>query len=166
MKKLILISGSPCPSSTNCAKEGRALLRFIRTNARIIVMVLLLLFGMLIISACTDPVTYRNSRISPYDFKGSEWQSEDPIINLQVQEDGQMRGYVVWNDEKSDIGCAIDWGYKILIHKDRGGNNVILDDYILEGYCTCTEQQVVITISKDYFFDGQYDTIILNRVLQ
>ena len=37
-------------------------------------------------------------------------------------------------------------------------------DFVLEGTCDCTEQQVIITVEKDYCFAGQFDIIVLDRI--
>lgn len=140
-------------------------LRFLKyKSVRDVVAVLLLLFGILMLSACTDPFSYRSSRISPHDFKGSEWQSNEPVIHLQVLEDGQMRGYLLLNSERIEIICGIDWGHSIIIHKAPEGDDVVLSDYILEGSCKCTDQKVVITVEEDFCFDEQYPVIVLERV--
>lgn len=114
-------------------------------------------------TACVDPFEYRASRISPHDYPGSEWQSDDPYIYFHVKENTELEGYILLGEEKITIGGSIEWGRFVLIHK-HVLNNVKESDYLLEGVCDCTEQQIVIEVRKDYCFDGQYETIVLNRI--
>ncbi|MCR5664590.1 MAG: hypothetical protein K6G17_06910 [Oscillospiraceae bacterium] len=134
-----------------------------------VVLIWLLLWGiivgsLLMMSSCTDPFSYRSSRISPHDYKGSEWRSNDPFIYLKVQEDGQMKGYFLLDSERIDIICGIEWGHSVTIVRETGEESVRDSDFVLEGTCDCTEQQIIITIEKDYCFGGQFDVIVLDRI--
>ena len=134
-----------------------------------VVFIWLLLWGIilgsiLMMSSCTDPFSYRSSRISPNDYKGSEWRSDDPFIYLKVQEDGQMKGYLLLDSERIDIICGIDWGRFVTIIRETGEDSVRNSDFVLEGTCNCTEKQVIITVEKDYCFDEQFDVIVLDRI--
>ena len=151
--------------------EGMAGLRSDKSVGKriAVVVVMLILWGtifgsFLFLSSCTDPFSYRSSRISPHDDKGSEWRSDDPFIYLRVLEDGQMRGYLLLDSERIDIICGIDWGRFVAIFRETGEDSVRDSDFVLEGTCDCTEQQVIITVEKDYCFGGQFDVIILNRI--
>ena len=124
---------------------------------------LLCLIVLLSLAACIDPYEYRSSRISPHDFVGSEWQSEDPALYMKVQSDKSIEGTLLLNEEEVKICCSFEWGYSVLITKKRGGS-IQESDFILEGHCVCTEQEVVITVTEDYCFDGKYDVIVLTRM--
>lgn len=133
-------------------------------NPRKTQVLFLLLSVIVLLSACTDPFSYRSSKISPHDYIGSEWQSEEPFFHLQVLENREMNGYLLINGVKIDVVCSIEWGHSIRIHKVPQNDTVSDSDYIIEGTCECTEQEVVINVEKDYFFNGQYPIIVLNRV--
>lgn len=124
----------------------------------------IILGSILMMPSCTDPFSYRSSRISPHDYKGSEWRSDDPFIYLQTLEDGQMRGYLLLDSKRIDIICGIDWGRFVTIVRETGEDGVRNSDFVLEGTCDCTEQQVIITVEKDYCFGGQFDIIVLDRI--
>lgn len=133
-------------------------------NPRKTQVLFLLLSVIVLLSACTDPFSYRSSKISPHDYIGSEWQSEEPFFHLQVLENREMNGYLLINGVKIDVVCSIEWGHSVRIHKVPQNDTVYDSDYIMEGTCECTEQEVVINVEKDYFFNGQYPIIVLNRV--
>ena len=124
----------------------------------------IILGSILLMSTSTDPFSYRSNRISPHDYKGSEWRSDNPFIYLKVQEDGQMKGYILLDSERIDIICGIDWGRFVTIVRETGEDSVRKSDFVLEGTCDCTEQQVIITVEKDYCFAGQFDIIVLDRI--
>ena len=120
---------------------------------------------LLILTACKDPFEYRSTRISPHDYPGSEWQSDNPYIYCQVLDNRTIRGSILVNGELVEIQCTVDWGRYIIISKvDILKDNIEESDELLEGLCKCTEQQIVINIRKDNCFEGKYDSIILNRV--
>lgn len=115
------------------------------------------------LSGCLDPYAARSARMEPHDFPGSEWQSEEPFIYLRVNEDQQMDGYMMLDSQKIEIECAIDWGETFVINKNPQHDCVEVGDYVLEGDCVCTEQQIILKVKKDYCFGNQYDVIILSR---
>jgi hypothetical protein len=126
--------------------------------------ILALFCGLVMISltACLGPL-YREEW-TPHDTIGSEWQSDDPFLYLKVQDDRGMKGYMLLNAEKVEIQCSIQYGHEVLIIKNQERDTVYDSDFVLEGTCDCTEQQVIITVEKDYCFDGRYDRIVLNRI--
>ena len=84
----------------------------------------IILGSILLMSTFTDPFSYRSNRISPHDYKGSEWRSDNPFIYLKVQEDGQMKGYILLDSERIDIICGIDWGRFVTIVRETGEDSV------------------------------------------
>ena len=117
-------------------------------------------------SGCFDPYVARAARTTAYDFPGSEWQSEEPFIYLRVNENrDDIDGYMLLDSQKIEISCAIDWGRTFVVHKNPEHDRVRVDDYVLEGYCECKEEKIVLTVKKDYCFDNQYNVIILNRII-
>ena len=116
------------------------------------------------LSGCLVPCVARSARTRPYDYPGSEWQSEEPFVFLRVNEDQQMDGYMILDSQKIEIECAIDRGGTFVINKNPQHDCVEIGDYVLEGDCVCTEQQIILKVKKDYCFGNQYDVIILNRI--
>ncbi|MBQ6273887.1 MAG: hypothetical protein IJK63_06640 [Oscillospiraceae bacterium] len=116
------------------------------------------------LTGCWYPYLARNARTTPIDFPESEWQSEEPFIFLRVNKNLQMDGYMILDSRKIEIECAIEWGETFLIYKKVQHSVVEVSDYVLEGDCVCTEQQIILKVKKDYCFENQYDVIILNRI--
>ena len=140
----------------------RSIFRFLKANP-IKICIGVLLFVM--IALFFDPFSYRKTRISPCDFPDSEWQCDDPFIFLHVKENKEIGGYIVINGERINVDCPIDWGrYVLMTRTVEAGKSVMESDYLFEGKCDCTEQQITITITKDYIFDGRYDEVVLIRM--
>ena len=136
-----------------------------RKVVSIIIFVALIAVIMITSTACVDPFEYRASRISPHDYPGSEWQSDDPNIYLYVLKDKSIRGYILLNNAEVRVHCSIEWGRFVEITRTDIWSDVVKEsDYLLEGVCDCTERQIVIEVRKDYCFDGKYETIVLNRI--
>ena len=119
---------------------------------------------LLIVTACVNLFLSENKYISPHDFIGSEWQSDDPVLFLQVLDNREIKGYILLNSEKADIQCSIEYGRDIRIYLETERDTLNDSDCVLEGSCVCTEQKVVITVKKDYRLGGRYDKIILKRI--
>ena len=130
-----------------------------------IILILLCVILSFSIIGCFDPYAARAARTTAYDFPRSEWQSEEPIIYLRVNEnrDG-IHGYMLLDSQKIEISCAIDWGRTFIVYKKPEHGCVEVDDYVLEGSCKCTEEKIILKVKKDYCFDGKYDVIVLTRM--
>ena len=126
---------------------------------------LLCLFVLLSLSACAWPMDRSIKRTTPYDFSGSEWQSEEPFIYLRLNEDQQLEGYMLLESQRVEIRCGIapTWPrfylYKIPVH-----DTIMDDNYILDGTFKCTEQKLTLKIERDFYFGKQYQVIVLERV--
>ena len=131
----------------------------------VVTSVLFLAVAFALILHAIDPFAYRSERLSLIDFPGSDWQCDDPVISLHVNSNGDTTGYICFDGVRYDVNCSTDWGHFLLITKKVEENRGIMkSDYILEGLCECTEQQITITIRKDFLFEGKYHVIILKRI--
>ena len=118
---------------------------------------------LVVIIHVVDPFD-RSYGISPTDFKNSEWECVNPHIYLHVKDNGEISGYIIRGDEQYNIVFGIRSGRFVLISKNtRPGESVKKDDYIIEGVCDCTENELTISVQKDYFFNNQYRVIVLDR---
>lgn len=145
----------------------RSIFRILKANPvkTIIGVLLLAVITCIMIAQFIDPFSFRETRISPHDFPGSEWQCEEPFISLHVKENNEIGGYIIIDGERINVDCPIDWGRFILMTRTvEGGESVRASDYLFEGKCDCTAQQIIIKIEKDYIFGGRYDEIVLIRV--
>lgn len=107
---------------------------------------------------------YRESRISPHDYPESEWICSNPTIYLKVEENREIKGYIIVDDRIINITCSIDWGHFVSIYKSSDSHNGIdLADRLIEGECECTEEQMVIIVKDDYIFSNKYASLILIR---
>ena len=154
----VLCSVEELEMKNNSARKRTGLwayLAIILSGIAILIVLLIVLFLVAIAA--------RSAGTRPYDFPGSEWQSEEPFIFLRVNENLQMDGYMLLDSQKIEIECAIDKG-GFVIYKNPQHNCVEVGDYVLEGNCDCTEQQIILKVKKDYCFGNQYDEIVLNRI--
>lgn len=70
----------------------------------------LCLLALLTLSSCAWPMDRSIRFTNPYDFPGSEWQSEDPFIYLRLnedQEDPELEGYMQLGSQRVEIKCGI-----------------------------------------------------------
>ena len=125
----------------------------------------LCLLALLTLSSCVWPMDRSIRFTNPYDFPGSEWQSEDPFIYLRLNEDQQLEGYMLLESQRVEIRCGIapTWPrfylYKISVH-----DKIMDANYILDGTFKCTEQKLTLKIERDFYFGKQYQVIVLERV--
>ncbi len=103
----------------------------------------------------------RREDLSPHDFKGSEWQSREPRLDLKVLPDGEIKGTLLLDSEEVAVACSFERG-TVRIVKER--ENIRDDDCLLEGSCVCTEQELVIRVKNDCCFGGRYKKIVLMRL--
>ena len=115
---------------------------------------------------------HKENAITPYDFPGSVWESQEPYIHLEVSEkagDG-ISGIIQVGEEKKEIEVMIQWSSVDIVDKEMMSqmemhNNVFYDDCILlKAICKCSEKNIVMKIDEDNIYDGKYKKIVLDRV--
>ena len=121
-------------------------------------------FSLLLLLLMSLFIKQKNIIPSISRIHGSEWLCKDPYIYLRVTDIGEIKGYILHNSEEVDISFGDSYGLALIYKSGPRGEPVRIQDFILEGYCVCTEQSVAITVKKDYYFDGQYQVIVLNRI--
>ena len=137
-----------------------------RTSKKGSIITFLLIVGSLFLAPIIlyhviDPFQYRSERISPSDYPDSVWQCYEPSIDLHVEKSKVINGVIEVNGEKCKVICSFDWGRFFLMTK--AVSEVGKDDILLEGVADCTDEEIIISVRKDYVFGGEYSTIVLKR---
>lgn len=108
--------------------------------------------------------------LGPYDYPGSTWVSESPQITLQVSPEYDSRygpyeaakAYVTLDGEEIPALILIEQGKTVIIARKPAKS---VDDNLLYGSLRkMTSKEVVIEVTEDNAFSGQYETITLKRV--
>ena len=118
---------------------------------------------------------HKENAITPYDFPGSVWESQEPFIHLEVSEDigDGINGTIQINGEtkevemelKTVIGSFAEIYDKDLIAQKQAQQDMFFDDYILlKAYCKYSENTIVMKIDEDNLYGGKYKKIVLDRV--
>ncbi len=136
--------------------------------------VLVLFLVLFIVLALTTPLGERlglmTGRLGPYDYPGSTWVSDSPQITLYVSPEYDSRygpyeaakAYVTLDGEEIPALILIEQGKTVTIAR-RPAKSV--DDNLLYGSLRkMTSKEVVIEVTEDNAFSGQYETITLKRV--
>ena len=105
-------------------------------------------------------------KTAPYDYLGSTWVSESPAITLYVSPGSRTiedsEAYITVDGEEIPVLILIERG-KIVSIDRRPANSI--DDILLRGHLQkMTRKEVVIEVTEDHAFSGQYKTITLKRV--
>ena len=100
---------------------------------------------------------------TPFDYPGSTWISEEPRIELHVSNSSNIPAdsecYILYRGEKIPVNFYP--GYP------TASSFVLRDDphdIVLSGSGRFFEKEVILKITVDHLFDGQYREITLKRV--
>ena len=105
-------------------------------------------------------------KTAPYDYLGSTWVSESPAITLYVSPGSRTiedsEAYITVDGEEIPVLIFIERGKIVSIDRRPA---ISIDDILLRGHLQkMTRKEVVIEVTEDHAFSGQYKTITLKRV--
>ncbi len=110
--------------------------------------------------------------ITPYDFPGSVWESQEPFIHLEVSNPigNGINGSIIINGKEKKVCLSTTAGSdaKLLdsnLYTQSLNNGTYYSEMVLlRVIWNCSENQIVMKIEEDNIYDGKYKRIVLDRV--
>lgn len=139
-----------------------------RKKAHPVITAFLITAAILILLAVSIAISWehiynvRKNATTPYDYPGSVWKSEDPVIELEVSDDSRditasdCRIYL----EGKAIRVVFSPGFypqKATFRRPGSSEDLLV--------CKAkfSETEVILTVTEDAVFEGKYEKIILKR---
>ena len=134
---------------------------FIAFSSIVLILVLLLLAFNCIMSNSSSS---KESRIVPYDFPGSVWESEVPYIHLEVpNEPGEsITGYYLVDNDIRTV-TVVRIFYLDKYEKAITGGGLDTDAVLIKASCQYSDETILLRIKDDMIFNGEYETITLYK---
>lgn len=141
---------------------------FIAFSSIVLILVLLLLAFNCIMSNSSSS---KESRIVPYDFPGSVWESEVPYIHLEVpNEPGEsITGYYLVDNDRKTVLFSMTAGSTVTLfdldkyEKAITGGGLDTDAVLIKASCQYSDETILLRIKDDMIFNGEYETITLYK---
>ena len=110
----------------------------------------------------------RKSVVTPYDYPGSVWKSEDPEIVLEVSTESSSPEdstcWLVCNGQEFDVIFFPGYPQRASFELRDAGSAEMEDIRLLVCEAKFSERKVTLKVIKDYMFNDEYKTITLDRV--
>ena len=106
--------------------------------------------------------------ITPYDFPGSVWKSEEPEIVLEVAKDSSIpsdsKCWMVCNGQQLDVIFLPGYPSRASFVLQKGEELETQDIRLLICDASFSENKVTLKVIQDNLFNGDYETITLEPV--
>lgn len=110
----------------------------------------------------------QKSLITPYNYPGSVWKSEEPEMVLEVAKDSSIpsdsKCYIVCEGKQLDVVFSPGYPQRATVELREGEEPETQDLRLLICDASFSENKVTLKVVQDNLFNGDYETITLERV--